>query len=121
MDQSNKSDEAANESKEDDSSEGDSTKDDSAKADTNTSQALDPADAEAIQDLKDQLTSKLREAEIELSINRAKLSQQKAKLDQMQTDIERREKALEQRQGEKPNENRRKRLLDRWLPNKKKE
>ncbi|QEG21160.1 prolipoprotein diacylglyceryl transferase [Mariniblastus fucicola] len=53
-----------------------------------------PAGGEKIEVLKEQLTSKLREAEIELSINRAKLSQQRASIEQMQADLERREAAL---------------------------
>ena len=55
----------------------------------------DGGGSENIAALKKELTSKLREAEMELSINRAKLSQQRASIEQMQADLERREAALE--------------------------
>ncbi len=54
-----------------------------------------PVEITKIDALRAQLTSKLREAEIELSINRAKLSQQRASIEQMQADLERRETAIE--------------------------
>ena len=41
-------------------------------------ESVSSEDASAIEKLKEELTSKLREAEVEISINRAKLSQQKA-------------------------------------------
>ena len=44
--------------------------------------------------MRAQLTAKLREAELELSINRAKLDQQNAKLERQQSELERREKSL---------------------------
>ncbi|MEM7786074.1 MAG: hypothetical protein AAF623_22190, partial [Planctomycetota bacterium] len=44
-----------------------------------------------------------REAEVELSINRARLSQQKAELEEMQVELERREKQLLERQAESKN------------------
>lgn len=51
-------------------------------------------DVDHIEDLKEQLTSKLRDAEVELSINRAKLSQQWASLEQRQFEVEQRENNL---------------------------
>lgn len=55
---------------------------------------LNPEDAEAIEHLKDQLNEKLRDAEVELSIKRAKLSQFNAELDEKRVELERRESAL---------------------------
>lgn len=55
---------------------------------------LNPEDAEAIELLKDQLNDKLRDAEVELSIKRAKLSQFNAELDEKRVELERRESAL---------------------------
>jgi len=60
---------------------------------------ISAADAEAIENLKEELTSKLRDAEIEFSINRAKLSQLKAELDDKQVELERRASALEEKYG----------------------
>ncbi len=57
-------------------------------------ESIENIDSEEIGDLKTQLTSKLRDAEIELSINRAKLSQQWASLEQRQFEIEQRENNL---------------------------
>lgn len=51
-------------------------------------------DSEIIEQLKNELTGKLREAEVELSINRAKLSQEWANLDQMKSELSQREAAL---------------------------
>lgn len=51
-------------------------------------------DSEIIEQLKEELTGKLREAEVELSINRAKLSQEWANLEQMKSELEQREAAL---------------------------
>jgi hypothetical protein len=48
-------------------------------------------DSEIIEGLKEQLTCKLREAEIEISISRAKLSQEWAILQQQQDDLRQRE------------------------------
>ena len=56
---------------------------------------MSEADAESINNLKEELTSKLRDAEIELSINRAKLSQFKAQLEEKQVELDRRSAALE--------------------------
>ena len=52
----------------------------------------DSADIDA---LKTELNEKLREAEIELSIGRAKISQQQAEIASRQVDLERRSEALE--------------------------
>ncbi|MFK7767662.1 MAG: hypothetical protein AB8B55_10615 [Mariniblastus sp.] len=52
-------------------------------------------DAEKIEQLKQDLTSKLRDAEVELSINRAKLSQFKAKLEEKQVELDRQASAIE--------------------------
>ena len=61
---------------------------------------MSAADAEAIENLKEELTSKLRDAEVEFSINRAKLSQLKAELDDRQVELERRTAALEEKYGD---------------------
>ena len=85
--------------------EADATKDDekSDDADELTSlqeslhdsiESLDEVQAEEIEELRAQLTEKLREAEVELSINRAKLDQRKAELERQQLELERREKSL---------------------------
>ncbi len=58
-------------------------------------ESLDGVQAEEIEDLRAQLTEKLREAEVELSINRAKLDQRKAELERRQTELDRREKSLD--------------------------
>ena len=78
--------------------------------------AEDKGDSDKVSELKEQLTSKLREAEIELSINRAKLSQQRAKIEQMQADLDRREAVLEDKleQAKKMGLDKKKGLLDRW-------
>ncbi len=57
-------------------------------------ESLDEVQAEQIEDLRAQLTEKLREAEVELSINRAKLDQRRAELERRQNELERREKSL---------------------------
>jgi hypothetical protein len=61
-------------------------------------QTLDKIQAEfssqEIEQLKEQLTAKLREAEIELSINRAKLSKEWAALEQKLAEVAQREAAL---------------------------
>ncbi len=96
-------------------------KDDSASSfDSGLTAVMSAEDADSIQKLKDQLTSQLREAEIELSISRAKMSQRKAKLDQMQSDIERREKEMADglREGAGKSAGR-SRLLNRWLNSRK--
>lgn len=54
-------------------------------------------DPEEIQKIKQELNEKLRDAEVELSIERAKLSQLRAELDAKQTDLERRNKALNEK------------------------
>jgi len=108
---------------EDAPSEDDATSNSKAKKNTSGSSSdsdlsgeLSPENAEAIQELKDKLTSQLREAEIELSISRAKMSQQRARLEQMQVDIERREKALERNLNEGFEKTKgRSRILDRWF------
>ncbi|MDG1875303.1 MAG: hypothetical protein P8J27_15420 [Mariniblastus sp.] len=51
-------------------------------------------DARRIGQLKGELTSKLRDAEVELSIQRAKLSQLNAELDQKKTELDQREAQL---------------------------
>lgn len=63
---------------------------------------ISAADAEAIDNLKEELTSKLRDAEVEFSINRAKLSQLKAELDSRQVELERRAASLEEKYGGTP-------------------
>ena len=58
-------------------------------------ESMSADDAEKIEQLKEELTSKLRDAEIELSINRAKLSQFKAQLEEKQVELDRRSSSLE--------------------------
>ncbi|MEL7497532.1 MAG: hypothetical protein AAFN77_07975 [Planctomycetota bacterium] len=62
-----------------------------------TIEKISPEDNEAIEKLKKDLNSKLRDAEVELSINRAKLSQQRAELEQKQAELEQRAADLEAR------------------------
>lgn len=62
-----------------------------------TIENISPADSEAIEKLKKELNKKLRDAEVELSINRAKLSQQKAELEQRQAELEQKNADLEAR------------------------
>lgn len=58
-----------------------------------------------------ELQEKLRKAEIELSISRAKVSQERAQLEQLQADLERREAALgSKKAGSKKSGG----LMDRW-------
>ncbi|MGY8748575.1 MAG: hypothetical protein ACKVHR_11035 [Pirellulales bacterium] len=54
-----------------------------------------PLDAQDIDALKSKLNEKLREAEIELSIGRAKISQQQAEIASRHVDLERRSETLE--------------------------
>jgi hypothetical protein len=54
-------------------------------------------DAAEIASLKETLNEKLREAEVELSINRAKLSQQRAELESVQVELDRRASAIEEK------------------------
>ena len=84
-------------------------------------EAAPVAEPTTVDGLKEQLTAKLREAEIEMSINRAKLSQQRASLEQMQADLERREADLEAKLAQAktskpvPAHNEKKRgMMDRW-------
>ena len=68
---------------------------------------------DTVDSLKEQLKAKLREAEMELSINRAKVSQEKAAIERMQADLESREATVEAKlqqikSGDK------KGLMDRW-------
>lgn len=60
---------------------------------------VSPEDSRAIESLKEEWTNKVREAEIEVSINRAKLSQLEAELEERQVELDRRAKALEQKYG----------------------
>lgn len=61
---------------------------------------IEAGDSPEIDNLKELLSSKLRDAEVELSINRAKLSQQWAALEERQFELEKREAHLESRYGE---------------------
>ena len=82
-----------------------------------TVEAPQPPVEDKIEVLKEQLKSKLREAEIELSINRAKLSQQRASIENMQADLERREAAVEAKleQAKKTTSSGEKKgIMDRW-------
>ena len=58
---------------------------------------MSEADAEKIAQLKAELTSKLRDAEVEIAINRAKLSQQKAELEAEKVELERRTSEIERK------------------------
>jgi peptidoglycan hydrolase CwlO-like protein len=58
---------------------------------------ISPEDKDAIDKLKKDLNSKLRDAEVELSIHRARLSQEKAQLEQKTADLERRAADMEAR------------------------
>ena len=66
-----------------------------------------------IEVLKEQLTSKLRDAEVELSINRAKLSQQWASLEQRQFEIAQRESMFANKYGKMDEPAKKQGLLDR--------
>ncbi len=74
---------------------------------------LDKIDSIEIEALKEQLTSKLRDAEVELSINRAKLSQQWAALEQKQCEMTQREAALKSKYGNLTEATKKAGLLDR--------
>lgn len=56
---------------------------------------ISPEDSDAIEKLKKDLNSKLRDAEVELSINRAKVSQERAELEKQQSELEQRAARLE--------------------------
>jgi hypothetical protein len=79
-----------------------------------TLDSLDETQSEMIAELKADLTSKLREAEIELSINRAKLSQLRASLDAKQVEIDRRESRLRQKYIEMESARNKTGFFDRW-------
>ncbi len=76
-------------------------------------QSIDAIDSAEIDQLKAELTSKLRDAEVELSINRAKLSQQWAALEQKQFEITQHESALRSKYGKIEITSRKPGLLDR--------
>lgn len=75
--------------------------------------SINNIDAEEIEVLKEQLTSKLRDAEVELSINRAKLSQQWASLEQRQFEIAQRESMFANKYGNLDEPAKKQGLLDR--------
>lgn len=60
-----------------------------------TIDSISPEDKDAIEQLKRDLNSKLRDAEVELSINRARLSQERAEIEQKQSELEQRTSDLE--------------------------
>ena len=76
-------------------------------------ESINSIDAEEIEVLKEQLTSKLRDAEVELSINRAKLSQQWASLEQRQYEIAQREATFASKYGSLNEPAKKQGLLDR--------
>ena len=76
-------------------------------------ESISKIDAEEIEVLKEQLTSKLRDAEVELSINRAKLSQQWATLEQRQYEIAQRESMFANKYGSLDEPAKKQGLLDR--------
>lgn len=59
--------------------------------------SMSEADAVAIEELKERLNAKLQDAEVELSIGRAKISQQQAELADDQVELDRRAKAIEEK------------------------
>ena len=80
-----------------------------------TLDSLDENQSEEIAELKKELTAKLREAEIELSINRAKLSQQKAAMEKKEIEVERRESYLRKKTAEfESSQNKKSGFFDRW-------
>ncbi len=76
-----------------------SIKDEALEALHSTIENINISDCEEIAELKKSLTAKLREAEIELSINRAKLSQQWAALERRQFEINQKESMLKCKYG----------------------
>ena len=77
-------------------------------------ESIEQIDSEEIEELREILSSKLRDAEIELSINRAKLSQQWAALEQKQYELSQQEAIMKSKYGEMDEGNRRKSgILDR--------
>ncbi len=77
-------------------------------------ESINNIDAKEIEILKEQLTSKLRDAEVELSINRAKLSQQWASLEQRQYEISQREATFASKYGNLDGPTKKQGLLDRF-------
>jgi len=70
----------------------------SAKGPTESQDKTPPTKTKGeVEELRAKLIKKLREAEVELSINRAKMDQQRAKLERQQLELERREKSLASR------------------------
>ena len=76
-------------------------------------QSLEHIGDEEIEALKAELTAKIRDAEVELSINRAKLSQQWAALEQKQFEVKQREAALHDKYGDIQPSKKKRRLIDR--------
>ena len=66
-------------------------------AESETTANMSDDDAAEIAGIKERLNEKLREAEVELSINRAKLSQQRAELESVQVELDRRASAIEEK------------------------
>ena len=75
---------------------------------------LDDLQSEKIEKLKKQLTSQLREAEVELSISRARLSQQQSSMEQKVTELDRREEILKRKISQWQSTQKKSGLLDRW-------
>ena len=65
------------------------------EASSDPSEKTPTTDADEVESLKQQLNSKLREAEVELSINRARLSQERAAFERNQAELDRRSASLE--------------------------
>ena len=63
-------------------------------------ESIEEVEDDNIDDLRANLTAKLRDAEVELSINRAKLDQRLAQLERQQAELERREKSLESKNSD---------------------
>lgn len=93
---------------------GDSDEDHALEALHDSIANLDKIDVAEIETLKEQLTSKLRDAEVELSINRAKLSQQWAALEQKQAEITQRESSLKSKYGNLTEATKKAGILDRF-------
>ena len=82
---------------------------------TEQSDSIPEADAAVIEELKEQLNAKLREAEVELSISRAKIAQQRAELDEEHVELDRRAKMIEEKFAAVAQAPKRRMGLFKWL------
>ena len=72
-----------------------STSDQSDASSDASAESVSSADQTEVERLKNELNAKLREAEVELSINRARLSQERAEFERNQAELDRRSAKLE--------------------------